>query len=163
MGQLPQPSSEQFQNDLFFALSSLDTTKRIWIEDEPVRIGEVVIPEPFWNQKIQAPKFLFTQDIQIRIQRLVREYGHFEIKDLENKIDRIKKKMGNDSVEKAKYHLFKGEMDRVAEILLLYYDKAYSQSLQKYKSNIISQYSCNNEDFASIALDIQKIIHTIHF
>lgn len=158
LGQAPQPTSEQFQNDLFFELLSLDRKKRIWIEDEPIRIGEVTLPEPFWKQKILAPRFLFTQDISVRIERLVREYGHFEVEELAGKIDKIQKKMGNDAVAKAKYHLLRGEMHKVAEVLLWYYDKAYSQSLQKYESHIVARYSGSNEDFSSLALDIQKII-----
>ena len=40
-----QPSTEQFENDLYHAASELDLDRPIWVEDEGNRIGGVVVPE----------------------------------------------------------------------------------------------------------------------
>ncbi|MBK8554971.1 MAG: tRNA 2-selenouridine(34) synthase MnmH [Lewinellaceae bacterium] len=47
IGEQEQPSVEQFENDLFFALRALDPQKRIWIENESRSIGRVYIPTGF--------------------------------------------------------------------------------------------------------------------
>ncbi|HEY4799719.1 MAG TPA: tRNA 2-selenouridine(34) synthase MnmH, partial [Bacteroidia bacterium] len=39
LGEEPQPAYEQFENDLSFAWSKMDLSKRIWLEDESRNIG----------------------------------------------------------------------------------------------------------------------------
>ncbi|MCX6181805.1 MAG: tRNA 2-selenouridine(34) synthase MnmH [Bacteroidetes bacterium] len=48
IGQKPQCSSEQFENNLSEILLRLDSNKRIWIEDESRNLGNIYIPESFW-------------------------------------------------------------------------------------------------------------------
>ena len=40
----PQPTTEQFQNDLFEEIYKLDLSKRIWIEDESIAVGKILLP-----------------------------------------------------------------------------------------------------------------------
>lgn len=49
IGQKDQPSTEQFENNLFEILSQMDKGKRTWVEDESRRIGIDYLPEPFLN------------------------------------------------------------------------------------------------------------------
>ncbi len=44
-----QPTTEQFQNELFEEILKLDLSKRIWVEDESIAIGKIFLPQDFWN------------------------------------------------------------------------------------------------------------------
>jgi len=50
----PQPSQEQFENDLFLELKKTDPRKPLWLEDESQRIGNLNIPNALWNQMRNA-------------------------------------------------------------------------------------------------------------
>src|SRR6188768_24883 len=50
----PQPTTEQFQNDLFEEIQTLDLSKRIWIEDESISIGKIILPEDFWRMMMAS-------------------------------------------------------------------------------------------------------------
>ncbi len=89
LGQDKQPSTEQFQNYLFKNLSELDLTKRIWVEDESIGIGEVYIPHEFWEQMKSSPIIRIELGKAERINRLVHEYGLFPVSQLEEQIKKI--------------------------------------------------------------------------
>ena len=50
-----QPTSAHFRNLLAEALTALDAGRRIWVENESRRIGNVHLPEPFYKRMIACP------------------------------------------------------------------------------------------------------------
>jgi len=86
--ELMQPSTEQFENNLFKVLSEIDIKKRIWVEDESRNIGRVFLPEKFYEQLREAPLIILELDKKFRAMRLSRDYGCEEnilLKDALNK------------------------------------------------------------------------------
>jgi len=73
--QPPQPTTEQFQNNLFENILRLDVERRVWVEDESIAIGKIFLPVDLWQQMTQSPLVLMEVDKSIRVQRLVNEYG----------------------------------------------------------------------------------------
>ena len=71
----PQPTTEQFQNDLFEEIIKLNHAKRVWIEDESIAIGNIFLPEDFWNQMTASSLVEIGVSKEIRTERLVKEYG----------------------------------------------------------------------------------------
>jgi tRNA 2-selenouridine synthase len=55
LGQGDQPSTEQFQNDLFEVLLKMDASRPIWIEDESIAVGKIFLPSAFWNTMSSSP------------------------------------------------------------------------------------------------------------
>ncbi len=133
LGQLPQPSSEAFENHLSDALRKLDTSKRIWVEDESRSIGRVFIPDPFWIQMKTAPLICIELSKNVRIGRLLAEYGLFSKQELEAAVLRIQKRLGGLATKQCLEALAAGELGVVADITLTYYDKAYNHSALKNK------------------------------
>ena len=72
--QPPQPTTEQFQNNLFEKILTLNQNKRIWIEDESVAVGKIFLPTDFWQTMNHSPVVELQVGKDIRIQRLVNEY-----------------------------------------------------------------------------------------
>ncbi len=50
----PQPTTEQFQNELFEEILKLDVSKRIWVEDESIAIGKIFLPAAFAPKSVGA-------------------------------------------------------------------------------------------------------------
>lgn len=131
MGQEAQPSSEQFQNELYQQMKAMDRSRPIWLEDESISLGNVFIPHPLWDQLRQAPLFRIEISKAARVQRLVKEYGQFNPKILAEAIHKLTKRLGGQHAKAALDALQEDRLDEVASILLTYYDKAYEIGVSK--------------------------------
>ena len=134
LGLNEQPSQEQFENALFTAISKLDATKTIWLEDENRTVGSRVIPEGFWNQMKASSKIFLIRDFEERLDQIMLDYSHFPVKDLIISMQRIGKRLGPQHVKRAIECLENGEIREAFEIALVYYDKAYLFGLEKNKA-----------------------------
>ena len=131
LGQAPQPSSEMFDNQLFEALSCLNASQRIWVEDESHNIGKVHIAEPFWQQMTSAPVIAIEVPQEARIDRLVREYADAPDEELAESLQRIKKRLGGQRLQAALEALTRQDYHAVAAMALQYYDSAYQHGLEQ--------------------------------
>ena len=132
----PQPTTEQFQNDLFEGILKLDLSKRIWIEDESIAVGKIFLPEELWRRMSMSPIVEMIVDKQTRIKRLTDEYGAADKNLFLAAMEKIVKKLGGQNFNEAKKMLFEGSMESTIEILLNYYDKAYATGLSKKQDRI---------------------------
>jgi tRNA 2-selenouridine synthase len=130
INQAPQPTTEQFENEVFTILSSFDLNLPIWVEDESKLIGTVHLPNALYKQMQQVPVYVVNIPLEKRIDRLVADYTHCEKHLLEEALLRIKKRVGPQNVKTAQEALALNDFRTVAEIVLQYYDKAYAYGLQ---------------------------------
>ncbi len=126
LGEDPQPTQEQFENDFSDALSHLDLSKRVWMEDESRSIGRTQIPNAVWEKMKQAPILRIHIPKSLRIQRLMNDYGNFSKDELKSCILKIRKRLGPNDEKRALEELEKNNLQEVADITLTYYDKAYN-------------------------------------
>ena len=150
----PQPTTEQFQNQLFEELLRLDTSRRIWVEDESIAVGKIFLPEPFWRQMTTAPVFEIDVEKGVRVERLVREYGHADKQEFLSAMTNITKKLGGQNFKDAKEKLFEGDMTSTIGILLHYYDKAYRTGLENKKHRIRSHIPWDGKNVDECAGDL---------
>lgn len=135
----PQPTTEQFENNLFEALNTLDHTRRIWIEDESLAVGKVFLPTPFWQRMSESPVVEVVVSKEMRIRRLVQEYGQADRDEFLAAMSRITRKLGGQHFNAAKERLLAGDMAAAIDILLTYYDKAYRMGLDNKQRRIRRQ------------------------
>ncbi len=135
----PQPTTEQFQNELFEAILKLDQSKRIWVEDESIAIGKIFLPTDFWQRMAQSKVVQMDVPKTSRIQRLVHDYGSADRTEFLETMGKIVKRLGGQHYNAAKEKLMEGDMHSVMDILLTYYDKAYLGSLDKRTAKIHSK------------------------
>lgn len=133
IGMKEQPTSQQFQNDIFHHLVNFNKTRRIWIESESLTIGKVYLPETLWESMNQARIIQIDLGKKFRIERLVKDYGAFDTRELAMAAEKIQRKFGGDKVEEVKTCLDNGQLDKAAELLLDYYDRSYLHSQKVYK------------------------------
>lgn len=153
--QPPQPTTEQFQNDLFEEIVRLDSKKRIWIEDESVAVGKIFLPIDFWQTMGRGSVVELQVDKDVRINRLVNEYGAADRTQFLEAMTGITKKLGGQHFKAAKERLQENDMPAVMDILLTYYDKAYRNGLNKKSNRLKGRYawdgSCKNELIKNLA------------
>lgn len=134
LGELPQPSVEQFENDLFQNLRKQELSKRIWLENESKSIGRVFIPEEFWVKMKAAPLINVERSFDERVQILVDVYAGFDPAALSQSFVIITKRLGGQHVKTALEALANDDFSTAAAIALRYYDKAYQYMLDNNPS-----------------------------
>lgn len=131
IGQEDQPSTEHFENMLCDVLAGFSDDRPVWLEDESRRIGRVYLPDSIYGS-IQTSKVLAIEvGKENRVERLVRDYGDAQTHELAAAIDRIAKRLGGQHVQAAQEALAAGDLAKVADITLTYYDKTYTHGLKR--------------------------------
>ncbi|MCK5823466.1 MAG: tRNA 2-selenouridine(34) synthase MnmH [Bacteroidales bacterium] len=131
LGQNKQPTTEQYENDLYEIWNTFDLNKRIWLEDESQSIGFVWLPISLYSQMRQAVVVKMNIPFECRIKRLVKEYSCFDNTVLEEIVNKLFKRLGGQNVKDALAGINDNNYALVAEIVLKYYDKAYNFGLNK--------------------------------
>lgn len=131
LGESPQPSIEQFENELYQAIRTLDLNRRIWVESESRLIGKVYLPDGFWQQHEAAPIICLNVSDDYRVQRLVDDYAQYPKTDLIAVFEGIKKRLGGQRLQSAVQALEQNDYASAARTALEYYDKAYLRSRGK--------------------------------
>lgn len=168
IGQLPQPSSEQFENLVYEQWRLLDRddrsaarrigagppTRRIWLEDESRNIGKCYVPVPLWQQMRTAPVAFLDVPKAIRIQRLVQEYTGIDHNLLVDATKRIDRRLGGLAAKQALTALDQQDYATVADLTLVYYDKAYLHGLAERDTTMVHQLPIEADDPAKTAADL---------
>lgn len=157
IGEMPQPSVEQFENDLFEAMSQLDAGRRIWLENESHSIGRVFIPEPFWQKMKVAPLVVLQIPDEQRIQNLLRDYVLTDKEDLKIAFRKIDRKLGGLQLKIALEALERNDFATAAGIALHYYDKTYQHGLDHSISTDIRHLSFEHGEPKAIASELSKL------
>lgn len=151
IGELPQPTVEQFENDLFEAMIPLDPGRRVWLENESRSIGRVFVPEGFWRHFKASPLYNIEVPSECRIQNLVDDYTGFSSEELEEAFLRIEKKLGGQHLKTALDALRAGNYAAAAAVALHYYDKTYRFGLENNSSPDIRMLRFEHGDIPAIA------------
>lgn len=131
IGECAAPSQQLFENTLALELSTLDPEQPTWVEDESRRIGRCLIPAQFWQQLQRSPLYILDCPTAERIQRLCRDYSDATEEELLMALGRIRKKLGAERFTLAQAAARTQDHPRLVEVVLAYYDKAYTRSLLK--------------------------------
>lgn len=155
LGQLPQPSSENFANLLFDEWKHIDPCRPVWLEDESRNIGTVFMPEEFYLNMQKNPAVILLMNIKTRLPRLIEEYSCYSSDELVSTVMKISKRLGGDRTKEATEAVQRGDFAKAIEIILHYYDKAYLFGLGKRQGKDIYYINTDTDD---IETNAQKII-----
>ena len=127
----PQPTQEQFENELAMTLEHLDRSKPIWIEDESRVIGHCHLPTGLYQSIKHAPLFYIQRSLSERLTLLLAQYGQTPKEQLLTAVNRITKRLGNQLAKEVQQLIEREQNEQAFERLLTYYDKAYQYHLTK--------------------------------
>ncbi len=92
----PQPSQKLFESRLASALRVLDPARRVWVEAESSRVGEVQVPAALWKAMKAAPRLEVTLPLPARVQRILADYSYWvgNPSELKQALGRFRSKYG---------------------------------------------------------------------
>jgi tRNA 2-selenouridine synthase len=137
LGQPPQPTNEQFENDLWLQWHQLEPGRPVWLEDESRMIGRVTLPDPLVGHIGGGMLIRAELSQEVRIERLVSEYAGFDPALLADAILKISERLGGTRTSEALSGLQQGRFAEVASIALAYYDKAYQFSSARRSGKLL--------------------------
>jgi len=154
LGQPPQPTTEQFANNLFTEWKKLDTGKPLWVEDESRNIGTVFIPDGLFGNMQNTRTIVLLMDVKTRMPRLMQEYSVYPPEILKGSILKISKRLGGDNTRDALTAVDAGDISKAIEISLYYYDKAYTYGLTKKKTENLIYVETDTDDIETNSMKI---------
>ena len=127
----PQPTNEQFGNNIYSVWKKFDFDKIVLIEDESLKVGDVHIPQPLYGQMKSAPVICINVPNEVRVNQLLKDYKSTDKNLLINACDSIKMKLGGQTHLDIITLIKNDDINSACIKLLDYYDKFYSYGLQK--------------------------------
>lgn len=154
LGELPQPFTEQFANNLYDEWKRNDPYLPVWVEDESRNIGTVFMPDSFYENMQNARTIVLMMELKLRLPRLIEEYSAYPKESLRESVLRISKRLGGDNTKDALEAVENGNFSKAIEITLRYYDKAYQFGLKKKNYRNLIFIETGTDDIAENAMKI---------
>ncbi len=146
IGEAAQPTTEQFENDIYHAFLQLDPSRPVWIENESQSIGRAHLPEGLWNQMRRSRLFAIEVDQDCRLDRILHDYSQTEdVFSLKVCFEKIQKRLGGLDFKLAMEALDKHDLRTAAALALKYYDKAYRFQLANWPAPMVVHLPMCNE------------------
>ncbi|MBO0359924.1 tRNA 2-selenouridine(34) synthase MnmH [Hymenobacter sp. BT186] len=152
IGLPPQPTQEQFENNLAAALGQLPVRNPVWVEDESRTIGGIHIPTPLFEQMSTAPLVVLEIPREVRVRKLAAEYGREDAGALATSILRIRKRLGGLATKEALAAIAEDDMEKMVSLVLDYYDKTYSHGLEGRHALRVPSDTCDAAVNANLVL-----------
>ncbi|MBN7813288.1 tRNA 2-selenouridine(34) synthase MnmH [Algoriphagus sp. H41] len=137
IGQPPQPTVEQFENQMAEELRYLDPQQALWIENESRKIGRIILPDGLFAQMLQSPLIDLRKPMEERIAHIADDYAALPKEELIAAVLRLKKKLGGLRTQEAIADIQSGNHPAWISNLLVYYDKAYEFDLERHEAGKI--------------------------
>lgn len=131
IGLPPQPTNEHFENMLAMLWRQIDPNKIVWFESESRSIGRIKIPDQIYPAFNSAPIIEINMTIERRIKNILVDYGTFPKQELADCTRKIERRLGNLRMKECLAALEENRMEDWVSLLLIYYDKLYSHSLNE--------------------------------
>lgn len=158
LGEPPQPTTEQFANNLYLECSRLNENIPVWLEDESRNIGSVFLPEGFFSGMQKAKTVVLMMDIPTRMPRLMEEYSIYPPDLLRASVMKISKRLGGDNTKEAIDAIESGDIAKAIEISLRYYDKSYQYSIKRKNNPNVIFIETDTDDIEANALKVIKAV-----
>ena len=140
MPEIPQPSTEQFENRIADEWSCFTSEKPVWIEGESRQIGRCKIPESLHSQMCQAPIILVERPTKERLEIIFDDYAKLDTEYLIQSTERLAKRLGSEATHQVIEMIQNGlennkkkALEMISNTILRYYDKTYLFSIEKRK------------------------------
>ncbi|WP_051433541.1 hypothetical protein [Lebetimonas sp. JS032] len=106
----------------------MDKNDSIFVEAESSRLGNLLLPGNLTKKIKISPQIEINAPLEDRIKRILKYYGDIDKNAFSENLNKIKKYISNESYNEIFSSFEKGDLEKVAKILLVdYYDKVYKK------------------------------------
>jgi tRNA 2-selenouridine synthase len=129
-----QPGQKMFESLLWHQLRCIDTTRRVWVESESRKVGDLQVPPSLVQHMRAAPCVNLQLGLDARVALLLSEYRHFvdDIGAFCERLDALRTLRGHEVVNAWQEAARGGRVDTVVrELLVTHYDPVYLQSMRR--------------------------------
>ncbi|MGI9175339.1 MAG: tRNA 2-selenouridine(34) synthase MnmH [Rhodothermales bacterium] len=158
LGEPPQHSQEQFENNLATAWLVLDPERRVWIEDESRRIGYRLVSREIMDQMASAPVVCLDVPTDVRVARLVETYGRFSTDQLANATEIIRKRLGGLRAQQITEAIRQGDLVAACTLLLSYYDRTYAHAATRRTPATTATLATDLSDVQAVAEEAVRLV-----
>ncbi len=155
IGQIEQPSVEQFENLLAEDLRKLSSQKTIWVENESRSIGCDIITAEFFDQMQNAPLIEIEKSDASRIAHIEKEYGRLPQNELIEAVRKLRKRLGIQRMEEAIEAIQNQRNAEWISNLLIYYDATYAHGMRRQENQ---QFKPINIDGISVEEACERLL-----
>lgn len=128
-GMPPQPSNEQFENEIAVKWATADPQRILWIEDESRMIGKCKIPDALFKFIRSAPMVFIECSLSQRLENLSNDYGNIPPEELIKATERLSRRLGGARTMEIIALIRTGNLTKAMELTLQYYDATYNYGL----------------------------------
>ena len=132
----PQPSQDDFVNELEKATHRYATSKYIFAEKKPPSLGKRKIPGWLYSKMDEGILIQLDVDKKIRIHNILTEYKSAGKKSFLDALHKLNERLPATELQKSEAYLQSENYEAFIERMLDYYDQAAKYQLYK-KANII--------------------------
>ncbi len=158
INEAPQPTSEQYENNLFEVWQHINKKEVVVIENESAAVGSVSVPEPLYKQMRKAPVVAISIPQTKRIERLVAEYCVDDTQALIDAVQRIARKLGGAKKKQVEDYLRQNRFAKACELLLEYYDKYYERGMQARDIDTYQFIDLDGEDVVADSARVRELV-----
>jgi tRNA 2-selenouridine synthase len=157
LGEPPQPTQEQFENELAGQWSAVAPGQAVWLEDESRMVGRRVLPAGVWQSKCDGHYELVEISDEERIRILCEGYARHPAAGLESRILLIRDRLGGARTAETLNALRAGDHAAACRELLHYYDRTYRKSLAAIPAGRLRIHRFAHHDAAHIAATLRNM------
>jgi tRNA 2-selenouridine synthase len=162
LGENPQPTQEQFENEIYTQLFHSDPERILWVEDESKAIGRVRVPNELYDRIRDSKVVFLDQKQETRLGRIVELYGTADPEALSDSIRKLAKRLGGLRLKTALDAVQCGDLREAASLVLEYYDKAYLFGLYQRNPENRFHVDCLNVPDDSIPALLADVAETLY-
>jgi tRNA 2-selenouridine synthase len=130
-----QPTQKTFDTELLAALSKLDPSRRVWVESEGKKIGDLHVPPALFERTQQASILRVDAPMADRVQALCEDYPHLAQDPVHcvELLAPLKKLVSKEEMARWAELAHAGDARGLFERLLIaHYDPSYARSLRHH-------------------------------
>ncbi len=157
-----QPSQKLFESLLYHALKGINLKKKIYLEAESSKIGNLHIPQPLWKKMLISKKINIETTLESRVKFLLNDYKYAQLDNnfFKPLIFGLKRRLPKNIIDNWQNHIKNKDWKKLTESLLKnHYDPAYISNYKKKNHKIIKNFTINKVTKSELNLLANKILN----